>query len=162
MAILAAPFAMLDGELDYDALHYTAYLGPATAVSAGRVGLLWMSSVSMDKPTSSTISPSRGCHGLMGSAALVTSILNLLYTASFLIILRRMVQHHFAFLILATTLPFFFWLIYHYSPNVTPSQGGMRYLSIAVLGAVLVWMPPRRLFSVLSIATILHLLDMEL
>jgi hypothetical protein len=154
VAILAAPFAMLDGELDYDALHYTAYLGPATAVSAGRVPLVDVfcqyGQAYILYNLAFTWLP-----WTYGSAALVTSILNLLYTASFLIILRRMVQHHFAFLILATTLPFFFWLIYHYSPNVTPSQGGMRYLSIAVLGAVLVWMPPRRLFSVLSIATIL-------
>jgi hypothetical protein len=154
IVIFAAPFAMLDGELDYDTLHYTAYLGPATAVSAGRVPLVdvfcqygqtyllynlafaWLPST-------------------YGSAAAVTSIANALYTVSFLIILRRMVRHHFAFVVLAATLPFFFWLIYHYSPNMTPSQGGMRYLSIAVLGAILVWMPPRRLFSALSTAALL-------
>ena len=153
-AILAAPLAMLDGELDYDALHYTAYLGPATAVSAGRIPLVDV----FCQYGQAYILYNLAFIWLpwtYGSAAIVTSIVNLLYTASFLIILRRMVQHHLAFLVLAATLPFFFWLIYHYSPNVTPSQGGMRYLPLAVLGAVLVWMPPRRLFSVLSIVTIL-------
>lgn len=141
-----AAVAMCDVQLDYDALHYTAYLAPATAVHAGRIPLidvfcqygqsylLYYLAFSMLPPT-------------YHAAALVTAITNVIYTVCFIAILRKAIRNHIVFLMLGTLLPVTVWLNYFFCINGTPSLGGMRYLPVVLLGASLVWTERGVLFS---------------
>lgn len=152
-AAVLAPFAMMDAYVSYDGLHYTAYLSPAAAVAGGRVPLI---------EAFSQYGQSYLIYNLAflflpatyQSAALVTTVVNALYLLCLIVIMRKLVTNDWAFLVVAVTLPFFFWMSYHYSPNNTPSHGGFRYLPVTLLAASLVYMPTPGILNARSIAAI--------
>jgi hypothetical protein len=149
---LASAILVLDVQLDYDALHYTAYLAPAAAVAGGRVPLLdvfcqygqpyllYNAAFVLLPPTFHT-------------AALTTALINVLYTVGFIIVLRALVADRVIFFLLGSALPAVFFL--QYSINRTPSLGGIRYLPVILLGAALVRVSRERYFSPFSIAALL-------
>ena len=149
-----APFGMMDAQLSYDTLHYTAYLGPATAVASGRVPLIDVFSQygqSYLVYNFALLFLPKTYH----AAALVTTLCNATYVLCGLIILRKLIRNHLAFLILGASLPFFFWLTYHYASTNTPSHGGLRYLPIFLTSTSLILMRRERRFTPLSMAAIL-------
>jgi len=149
-----APFGMMDAQLSYDTLHYTAYLGPATAVASGRVPLIDVFS----QYGQSYLIYNFALFFLpktYHAAALVTTLCNATYVLCGLIILRKLIRNHLAFLILGASLPFFFWLTYHYASTNTPSHGGLRYLPIFLTSTSLILMSRERRFTPLSMAAIL-------
>lgn len=144
------PFLLIDPNLSYDALHYTAYLGPSSLISSGRIPLIDVFS----QYGQSYLVYFLGMYFLpknYHAAALVTSILNVAMLVLSVIILRRFIRNNLTFLILAITLPFFYWMIYHYNPNGTPSHGGLRYLPVYMLAATLVWMKISKIFTLSSV-----------
>ena len=150
---ILTPFAMIDSLLSYDALHYTAYLGPATAVAAGRIPLIDVFS----QYGQSYLVYNLGFLFLPRTyygAALVTTFSNALYMLCVLVILRKLIRHHFAFLVLGVSLPFFFWLTYHYSPTTTPSHGGLRYLPVCFVATSLILMHRDHVFNAMSVMAI--------
>jgi hypothetical protein len=145
---VAAAILMIDVQLDYDALHYTAYLAPSAAVAAGRIPLLDVF-CQYGQPYLLYNAAFLVLPATFHSAALVTATTNVLYTVCVIAILRKAVRSHVLFLLLGIALPIAFWLLF--ATNRTPSLGGMRYLAVAFLAAVLTYMPARRCFSPLSI-----------
>lgn len=149
-----APFGMMDAQLSYDTLHYTAYLGPATAVASGRVPLIDVFSQygqSYLIYDFALLFLPKTYH----AAALVTTLCNATYVLCGLIILRKLIRNHLVFLILGVSLPFFFWLTYHYASTNTPSHGGLRYLPIFLTSTSLVLMSRQNLFTPFSVTAIL-------
>jgi hypothetical protein len=149
-----APFGMMDAQLSYDTLHYTAYLGPATAVASGRVPLIDVFSQygqSYLIYSFALLFLPKTFH----AAALVTTFCNATYILCGLIILRKLIRNHLVFLILGASLPFFFWLTYHYAATNTPSHGGLRYLPIFLTSTSLVLMSRQKVFTPFSVAAIL-------
>ena len=61
------------------------------------------------------------------------------------------VKNNLVFVILSVTLPFFYWMVYHYYPNNTPSHGGLRYFPVYLIAASLVWMNHDRIFTAISV-----------
>lgn len=152
-AVFLSPFLMMDALLSYDALHYTAYLGSSTAVAAGRFPLIdvfCQYGLSYLVYNFGFIVLPNTYH----AAALITTFTSALYILCALVILRKLVISDWAFLILGTTLPFFFWMTYHYGSNLTPSHGGMRYFPIFLVAALLVRLDNQRFFSKASIAAL--------
>jgi hypothetical protein len=145
---VAAVILMTDVQLDYDALHYTAYLAPSAAVAAGRVPLLDVF-CQYGQPYLLYNAAFLVLPATFHSAALVTATTNVLYTICVIAILRKAVRSDVLFLLLGIALPIVFWLVF--TTNRTPSLGGMRYLPVAFLAAVLAHMPVRRCFAPLSI-----------
>ena len=148
--VLAA-IVMMDVQLDYDALHYTAYLAPSAAVSGGRIPLLDVF-CQYGQPYLLYNLAFLGLPATFHSAALVTAMINVLYTICLVAILRKAVRNDVLFVTLGIALPIVFWLVF--PSNRTPSLGGMRYLPVTLLAAVLVFMPVRRYFTALSVAAI--------
>ena len=147
------PFLLIDPNLSYDVLHYTAYLGPSSLISSGRIPLIDVFS----QYGQSYLVYFLGMYFLpknYHAAALVTSILNVAMLVLSIIILRRFIKNNLTFLVLAITLPFFYWMIYHYNPNGTPSHGGLRYLPVYMLAATLVWMKTSRIFTLSSVSSL--------
>lgn len=152
--VYVMPFAMMDADLSYDALHYTAYLAPATAVLNGRVPLVdvfCQYGLSYLAYAFAFIFLPRTYH----VAALVTTFFNACYTLCFILILRKILPHRLAFLALAITLPFWFWLFYQWNINRVPSHGGLRYLPLCLVALSLVYLPRRASFSPWSIAAVI-------
>jgi hypothetical protein len=151
--VLAA-VAMCNVQLDYDALHYTAYLAPAAAAQNGRIPLVDVfcqyGQAYLLYNLAFALLPAT-----FHAAALTTALANVAYTLCFVAILRKVISNHAVFVLLATGLVIVVWLSLHFSINGTPSLGGLRYLPVALLGAALVWMRPGRSFSVVSIAALL-------
>lgn len=149
-----AAVAMCNVQLDYDALHYTAYLAPAVALQHGRIPLIDIfcqyGQAYLLYNAAFAILPAT-----FHAAALTTALANVAYTLCFVAILRKVISNHLVFVPLATGLVFVVWLSLHFSINGTPSLGGVRYLPVALLGAVLVWMRPARAFSVVSTAALM-------
>jgi hypothetical protein len=148
---VVASILMMDVQLDYDALHYTAYLAPSAAVSGGRIPLLDVF-CQYGQPYLLYNAAFLILPATFHSAALVTALVNVLYTVCLIAILRKVVRNDILFVVLGIALPILFWLVF--SSNRTPSLGGMRYLPVTLLGAVLVFMPARRCFTTRSIAAI--------
>ncbi|OAI39522.1 hypothetical protein AYO40_05670 [Planctomycetaceae bacterium SCGC AG-212-D15] len=126
-AILVGPLLLIDVLLHFEWLHYSAYLGPANAVMCGRLPLVdvhcqyglcylvYVLALKCGLPHSYT------------SAALVTSVVNVVMYVVFLCILRKVVRQRF--LAYAGGLLFLvFWHHWHVTINTTPSVAGMRYL----------------------------------
>jgi hypothetical protein len=147
------PFAMMDADVSYDTLHYTAYLAPATAVLNGRIPLVdvfCQYGLSYLAYAFAFIFLPRTYH----VAALVTTLFNACFTLCFILILRKLVTHRIAFIALAITLPFWFWLFYQWNINRVPSHGGLRYLPLCLVALSLVYLPHRAAFSPWSIAAV--------
>lgn len=88
----AFPFLLLDVNLTYDALHYAAYLGPANAVSNGRVPLVDVFS----QYGQSYLLYNVGFLFLprtFRSAALITTIATSVYITGFVLALRKLVRN---------------------------------------------------------------------
>lgn len=154
IATLLFPLLMMDVELSYDALHYTAYLAPALAVQSGGIplvdvfcqyGLCYLIYNLFFLVLPNTFH----------SAALVTTVVNAATTILGLTILRRLIKSHVVFAIVGVSLPFLLTLIYHYASNMTPSHGGMRYFPVFAVAASLVYMEPSKQFNLSSIAALL-------
>ncbi len=148
---MAATLLMIDVQLDYDALHYTAYLAPVAAQQAGRLPLLDVfcqyGQAYQIYAAAFLLLPAT-----YHAAALVTAVVNVLYTFSFIVLLRKVVRNNLAFALLGTLLPIIFSL--QFSHNRTPSLGGVRYLPVVLVGVALVLAPARRLFTGGSLAAI--------
>ncbi len=151
---LLSPLLMMDVELSYDALHYTAYLAPSLAVQGGGIPLV------------DVFCQYGLCYLIFNlfflvfpptfhSAALLVTIINTATTMLGLAIMRRLIKNHLVFAILGLSLPFLLVLIYHYAPNNTPSHGGLRYFPVFAVATSLVYLPPCRRFSAWSITAVI-------
>ena len=143
------PILLIDPGLNYDGLHYTAFLGPASAVNAGKIPLIDVFS-QYGQSYLVYLFLMNFLPKTYHAAALVTAICNTINIILVIVILRKFIKNNIVFLILALSIPFFYWMVYHYNPNNTPSHGGLRYLPVYMVAASLIWMKIPKVFTGLS------------
>jgi hypothetical protein len=154
-SLVLLPLLLFDVHLEFEWLHYSAYMGPANAVLQGRLplvdvhcqyGLCYLVYV---------LAFQCGVPHTYTGAALITSAANVLMYAAFLGILRKLVRHTWLVYVGGFLFVLFFHHYWHYDSTATPSVSGMRYLPQLLLLLAIVHVPQGRHLTVWTLSAAL-------
>ena len=141
---------MFDIWTNFDLFHYSAYIGPALNALAGRIPLVDIFGQYGPNYLLYTIIYAIGFPRTYTVAAAVSSVVTVIMYFSFFLVTHKLLQHKFLAVIGGTICVLAIHNFYPYDPNITPSVGGMRFMSPMALLAALAYLPSSKMSSIPS------------